>query len=318
MRSRVLGIVPFLLLIMDAQRSSSAENEQPQAALRSVFELISSGAKEDAWLKGEWDDKALSDSLEKVLVPLKEAIPARTFQPPASFKRGYGNNTPPGVYLGRGTVGQNLNINICRNSYILAAGDIHIESAEDSVVIARGLLTITNAKRCLLITGVQAYIVLDSANVIISKGWACTEHSENSTIAAPEGVVLNNSEAVLLVNCVPLVHPARRATFETIKSDRFALGAVECNALATRIMSKGLIVRPSPVLDHEVNSSKPIGLLFAFKASRDVIAYKGKAVRDENGEPIEALSGWVLDYVGGAIAQFRKEDDRMIVPLIPK
>ena len=298
-------------------------------SFQSVLERIHKHAVSNDWNKEGFQD----DAIEKWLDTLIGSIAAGAQIPPLTLPVRLANVRLADPLPGRSirnqlVVGHDVDLKTTslHGCIVLADGDVSVNVARESVIVARGVVTVNGfSQGSTIVAGTLIKIAqfdgqpgkTDGGSVIVSRGWAEIGTTAYGTIvAAPEGAILNSTQNVTFINTV--MSGRDRGGSQTVKVPDLPLGSVPRHSLGAKIKVLGIVksaaLPQSPALPGAFigaarlqGGQPPQGIVFQFE-NRRYVADLGQPIVDEAGNPVAGLRDWKLTHIADAMAILRKAE----------
>lgn len=345
--SRLAGAA-ILFLLASPAAADDPKLPPPQGQLQAVLERIRQHAAIDAWKQPGFKDDAIEAWLDKLLASIGKAAEIQDLKLPVRLKDVQPKEPQPdarGVpkLTGALVVAKNVDWKAAdvTGCVILADGDVDVAIARNSVIVARGIVTIHGISAACVIAAGTLVKVGDfdgqpanpgNGSIIVSRGWADLGRRASGTIvAAHEGIVTGDTTGAIFINAPvpqPPVPPAggrggfvggfgrRDTASRSIKVPDLPLEALRIHPLGEKLKVLGVLYgdaptastprgapRPPPTTISALNRGglEPTTIIFQFEGRR-YFADVGRPILDEAGDPVAALQGWKLIWLANQLA----------------
>jgi hypothetical protein len=315
-----------------------------QDTLQNVLDRIHTHAGNELWKKGDFQDEAIEKWLDKLTDNVAKAAEFPELTLPVRLKDVRPKEVPPagaaparsqiesGLFVGRDIDLKDASL---KRSIILADGSVNVSRIDACVIVARGVITVQMSSANSVIVG-GVYIKLGrydgvpnstaNGSLIVSRGWADTDNTYGTLIAAPEGISSGRLHSAIFLNArVPAgglaavgiagANNARQSGSRSVKVADLPLEPLPVHPLAARLELGGIVhaSRPAQLLpgrDQQVFG--PTGLVFGFE-ERTHVAEVGQPIVDEAGEAVTHLRGWRLANVNSRFAVLVGPEDNAVI-----
>jgi hypothetical protein len=254
------------------------------------------------------DDKAKAEDLEPIVDRVLEAIkatdPAAARAPPVKISA-CKPGAPRGAALGQALIVDQPNTAHLRGSTAVLDAGGHISHANESIVIAWGLVDISHATNCIVIAGADVSIGHANNCLVLAGGALTISHTTNCTLGAAEGLQSSFfNENCYLVN-TKLPGPAR------VVGKAGGVASLDVPAM---------VLREKPVMDQLLaDKLTPTFMSEKFMVFQvpgqpgEFVARPGSELLDSFGKPAPGLDGWKMLLVTDRFAAFEKGKERTFV-----
>ena len=342
----------FFLCLLPAICAAADEprDAPPQKTLQGVLDRIKVHASSDAWKQLGFKDEAIEAWLDKLVgsiaqaaerpdlklpVRLKEVQPS---EPVANQRRGRGPVAPSrlnkALFVGGNLDWKTIGV---QDSIILCSGNVDVEVASNSVIVARGVITVHGFSRgSVLAAGTMICagrtdgdLVLtvrgeQGGSIMVSRGWVDLAESAHGTIVAAEnGIHSKDFAEVLFVNA-PANLPARQfpvpdTTTRSIRVRDLPLEAWPIHPLRAKLKVTGVVhgLVPLPGAAPRAPAKSiiaPTAVVLEF-SGRAYVAEIGQPIVDEAGLPVAALAQWKLHSMTDRVAIVVSPDAEFPLPI---
>jgi hypothetical protein len=254
------------------------------------------------------DDKAEAADMEPIVDRILEAIGAvdraAARAPPVKISA-----CKPGIARGAAAM-QSLivggsNLAFLRGSTAVFDAGGHISHANDSIVVAWGVVDISHATNCIVIAGADVSIAHANNCLVLAGGALAISHTTSSTLGSAESLESSsfNQDCFLVNTKLPV--PARVVGK--------AGGVVNLDV-------PGIVLSEKPVMDQLLaDKLKPTFMSEQFMIFNvpgqpgEFVARPGSELLDPFGRPAPGLAGWKMLLVADRFAAFEKGEERTFV-----
>jgi hypothetical protein len=338
-RAMMLVSVAWLLL-PDAAKHVTAQEKAEEASpdtLQTVLDRIHKHAANKTWRGEGWKDERIETWVDGLTGKVAAAANFPALKAPVHFAdvkpTDEANSRSHDHVL---LVGKNFRLltTKLRNCLVLADGNFLADSVQSCVIVARGAISVTASESSILIGG--AYVRsnsdgqtrnLENGSLFVTPGWAHADTINGSLIYAGEGITTGRRiDGGVFINATLVLSEAMSVTSQrrprSVKVRDLTVGDLVNNPLSSRLDVTGVIypeAAESPDLlglvmrgGLDTARPRPIGLILRFEGRRYVVNI-GKAIVDQNEQPVESLAGWKLSYVNDKMAIFSNSQADAIV-----
>ena len=281
------------------------------------------GATDDAKLE-DWQDGAIDVALAQLVSQVRDAAKNDAFELPVELADMQDVTTEPRpqrlrpgtLWVSRGGTADHATRNV-----ILADGSVEIGFATQCVIIARGAVDISHGNGNVVVAGHFVQVAHDGnrgpgarrppgfappgaaappgppptdGSILVSGGPIVVSHATGTVCSSPRLVDVGFATGVTFLNS-PNVEAGRTEACQAVQAADLALAPPEkANPLegklkVTQIVSNGRQDRRFVLVDDN---------------GVERVVRPGEPVRDAAGQPVAALAGWKLTFVGDRIAVF--------------
>jgi hypothetical protein len=330
-RALVLGFALATVFTTTVVVRAEIPREPPPAqenTLQAVLDRIHEHAKDEAWRQGGWQDEKIEKWLDKLVGAIAKGADLPDLKVPVRLAE-LQPADPARPILGAGSllIGKDLKrVLSARNSVILADGNVELGIPQDSVIIARGAVSVMGAKNCVIVSGTYITSSHDGepggggmGSVLVSRGWLDIRSAHGSILLAGEGLAVERSENAVFVNRAlpePVDRLPRHNGSRSVKAPDVPLEPLPVHPLSGKIKLLGMIQQPAnPAgLMMPVRGGPVGGVVFRF-GDRRYVADLNEPIVDEAGQPVEGLGNWRLTFVADRLAVFGKGESQAVVRL---
>lgn len=304
--------------------------EAKETAFEQVMERVRVVATGQEWRKADFKDAVLETALAKLLTQINSAtgrsdiaLPVRfgEVQPPADVPAAA--QAVPTLFVRPGTliaVQDGARISSVRKSILLVDGSVRVTIAEESIILARGAVEVSSCRHCLILGGQQIHSNLESAGIILAVGGVArapqAQPVQLPNVLLSGGVVTASTLRGAIV-CGASVVRANRADGTTflnspriqipIEMNTKHLARVPLEVPSARKSALDGRLKITELAKGERAGSRPFVVID--QAGDERVLRPGARIIDRHGEPIGALEGWTLSFVGEQAALFRRGND---------
>lgn len=344
--TRVLAILSLLLA---AAQADEPRNLSPQKdTLQAVLDRIKQHAAGEAWKQPGFKDDAIEAWLDKLLGLIAIATEINDLKLPvrlADVQVVQPDRT--GTFRGHLSVSQDFKqpSMVLRDSIVLADGNATIGHVENSIVVARGIITIESASHnSILVAGIGFKGGEMDGNgrgspgsVVITRGWAELANRAQGTIVAanagvlpPSNLALGRATNVIYIN-TPVPPPGLGARGfggaprddgnKSVRVRNLPLEELPVHPLEAKFKVLGVLHtvvketdRRGAFIGAAYTGPQPTSLVFTYEGRR-YMADLDQPVADESGQPLAALAGYRLARIAVPYAVFSKPDADLVLRL---
>lgn len=250
------------------------------------------------WRAPGYRDQPLETLLTRWLRVLGQAAEKEDLKLPVSFgdvKAGKAETFLRNklVVLGEG----HERIAMADNSMVFSTAAVNLSHARNCVIVAKLGVNLAFCQNSVVIAGVDITAASAQNSVLVSGSQISASHPRGSIVAAGDRVDCSFADATTFVNSVPERDALNRG-FRSVRVSRLILtDPHRKNDLADKL-----------TITFISQSDNGLVLFRLADGSGEYVARKGKPITLPAGRPVEALSGWQLQYVARSLAVFAKDN----------
>jgi len=307
--------------------------------LEAVLERIREHAAGEAWKQPGFQDDEIEKWLDKLVGSIAKASEINDLKLPVRLK-----DVKPRELLQAGRVSRLWDsLAVCHDgdwkdtgverSIILASGNVDVDVVRDSVIVARGIIKIHGfSEGCVLVAGTMIIAGQfdgqpgreEKGSIFVSRGWADLGETAHGTIVAAEkGISAVRTEGAVFVNA-PVPAPQRGFPVDSrgrsVRVTDLPLESSPIHPLSTKIKVTGVMhgmVKSFGQRGGGRTAVGPAAAILQFDGRR-YIADLGQPIVDETGQPVAALVNWKLHAITDTLAIFSKPGADFVLPINAK
>ena len=305
--------------------------------LEAVLARIRQHAAGEAWKQPGFQDDEIEKWLDKLVGSIAKATEIDDLKLPVRLKdvqpgepqqlQGFGGR---GSRIMRGTVvvcndalWHDANVD---SSIIFANGNVEVDVVRNSVIVACGVITVHGSSdTCVLVAGTM--VTLDTydgrpgreenGSVIVSRGWANLDTAYGTIVAAEKGISLTRAEGAVFVNA-PVPAQRRDNRSRSVRVADLPLESFPIHSLSEKIKVQGVMhgmVKTVGLLGAPGRIAvRPAAVILQF-GGRRYVADLGQPILDQSGQPVAALADWKLQVITDTMAIFGKPGANLVLSI---
>ncbi len=331
-RPVLLIAVTAWMLVAQIATAPAADAGAASAPLQAVLDRVHAHAGQEAWKETGFKDELIEAWLDKIVSLISTAGSLSKLKLPVRFADVKPADSEHGRAFSKALlVGKDLDLKGARlrNSLVLADGNVNVESAESSVIIARGAVIAARTSASVIVSGIYVKIAADGqaavrgenakGSLVVSRGWANVERIDETVLATKEdalvGMMMTGGifvNATLVLGSSSVYTGERRP--KSVKVRDLPLEDLPDHPLSKRLAFVGIVYpealdssRSARLLmamaGRETAPPQPTGLVFRLDGKR-YSAELNKPILNQAETPVSELADWKLSYLDNDLALF--------------